>query len=350
MVDDPLIGKVLNERFRIVSRIGTGGMGLVYKAVQLPLERVVALKVLNPWYDAEKDPEFEKRFFLEASVTSKLKHPNTVTVHDYGRTDDGLLYLAMEYLEGETLHLLLARETKLPWQRAMNIGSQIARSVREAHQAHLVHRDLKPANIMLLSDATGGDMVKVLDFGLVKALPTPENPADSDEEITLSGVLMGSPMYIAPEQARREFDGRTDIYTLGILLFQMLTGRPPFQGTDSLELIVQHMKEAPPSVGSLVTGVPPAVEALVMKCLEKEPQARFQTMGEVIDAIRDVMAGQNNGGLFLDPRRAPVAPQEPVEAPAPPAPVLKNQLILVGAAFAVVLLIALALWLRSHAS
>ena len=168
---DPLIGRILNDRFRILSPLGSGGMGKVYKAVQTPLDRVVALKILNPNFPAEKDPAFKRRFFLEASLTSKLRHPNTVTVIDYGQTEDGIYFIAMEYMEGQTLAEVLAHDKTLPWRRVLDIAQQICRSLREAHKLGVIHRDLKPANVMLLNEADH-DMVKVLDFGLVKSFLT----------------------------------------------------------------------------------------------------------------------------------------------------------------------------------
>jgi len=149
---DPLIGKVLNGRFRVLEKLGSGGMGTVYKAVQTPLDRLVALKVLNNNYDSKRDPGFQRRFFLEASVTSKLKHPNTITVIDYGKTDDGIYFIAMEYVEGITLAQVLTQVGTLPWNRALHICQQIARSLREAHKAGIIHRDLKPANVMICAE------------------------------------------------------------------------------------------------------------------------------------------------------------------------------------------------------
>lgn len=303
-VDDPLVGKVLNGRFEIIEPLGVGGMGRVYKAVQQPLDRIVALKVLNPRYDGARDPGFEKRFFLEASMTAKLKHPNTITVHDYGRTDDGIYFIAMEYLEGETLLHSIQQTGPLSWPRVLFIGAQVARSLREAHKLGLVHRDLKPANIMLMSEGTAGDAVKVLDFGLVKSF-TPDAPKGPEStELTQAGVLLGSPMYMAPEQARNEADQRTDIYALGIVMFQAIAGRPPFVSKESIDIIVKHIREAPPELRSLVPEVPLEVNALVMKCLEKNPDARFQTMDEVLDAMRSATAGQGMSGIFADPRAA----------------------------------------------
>ena len=304
---DPLIGQVLSGRFEIVAPLGVGGMGRVYKAVQRPLMREVALKVLNPRYDGTRDPGFERRFFLEASMTAKLKHPNTITVHDYGRTDDGIYYIAMEYLEGDTLQKVLAEAGQLPWPRALYVAGQIARSLREAHKLGMVHRDLKPANVMLMTEGTGGDTVKVLDFGLVKSF-TPEKPKEDDEVdrtgLTQAGVLLGSPLYMAPEQARGEADPRTDIYALGILMFQTMAGRPPFVSKESIDVIVKHIREKPPELRSMVPEVPLEVNALVMKCLEKEPAARFQSMDELLDAMRLATSGQGLSGAFADPRTA----------------------------------------------
>ncbi len=306
---DPLIGRVLNGRFRIVEPLGSGGMGKVYKAMQSPLERVVALKILNPNFPAEKDPAFKRRFFLEASLTSKLRHPNTVTVIDYGQTDDGIFFIAMEYLEGQTLAEVLALEKTLPWTRVLDIGQQVCRSLREAHKLGVIHRDLKPANVMLLNEADQ-DMVKVLDFGLVKSFLS--DLAPGDPEVTQNGVFLGSPQYMAPEQARNVADPRSDVYSLGILMYQMLTGRPPFLGKDYLEVIFLHMKEPPKRLRDARPGldVPAEVEAVLLKCLEKDPLARFQSMDELLEAIRYAAQISGASGIFQD-RRSGVHPTPP---------------------------------------
>ncbi|MFT3841273.1 MAG: serine/threonine-protein kinase [Myxococcaceae bacterium] len=299
---DPLVGQVLNGRFRIIEPLGVGGMGRVYKAVQSPLDRVIALKVLNPRYAASKDPGFERRFFLEAAMTAKLKHANTITVHDYGRTDDGIFFIAMEYVEGETMQRVLQREHLLTWPRALHIAGQICRSLREAHKLGLVHRDLKPANVMLLREETDSDMVKVLDFGLVKSF-MPDGPAAPTEtELTQAGVLLGSPLYMAPEQAKNETDPRSDIYSLGVLLYQCIAGKPPFQGSDSIDIIVKHIREKPVPLRNHVTDLPLEVNALVMKCLEKEPANRFQSMDEVLEAMKAAGSTAGLSGAFSDPR------------------------------------------------
>ncbi|HSP78216.1 MAG TPA: TonB family protein [Myxococcaceae bacterium] len=299
---DPLIGRTLDGRFSILEPIGTGGMGKVYRALQAPLERVVALKVLNPNFPTSKDPGFQKRFLREASLTSKIRHPNTVTVIDYGQTEDGIYYIAMEYLEGRTLGELLAEAGPLPWGRALNIAQQVCRSLREAHNLGIVHRDLKPANVMLLNEADQ-DLVKVLDFGLVKSIaPATEGPLNP--EITQSGTFLGSPTYMAPEQARNVADVRSDVYSLGVVLYQMLVGRPPFISRDHIELIFSHHKEPPPAFNAVLpqAAVPQEIEAMARRCLEKDPARRYQTMEELLEAMRAASTSAGgNSGIFRQP-------------------------------------------------
>jgi serine/threonine-protein kinase len=241
---DPLIGRVINDRFKISALIARGGMGKVYRAEQAPLGRICSVKVLNPNYAGEHDPEFHRRFFLEASLTSKLTHPNTVTIFDYGRTDDDIYYMAMEYLEGHTLHRAIRTAGHFPEERVAHIARQICRALREAHSLGVIHRDLKPANIFLVEHGDETDVVKVLDFGLVKNVS-----ADAKaEELTQTGLFMGSPKYMAPEQIRGDkVDARTDIYSLGVIMYEMLTGKVPFDRPNSVNILMAHVNEdAPP--------------------------------------------------------------------------------------------------------
>ena len=282
---DALVGKVLNGRFTVLERIGSGGMGRVYRALQSPLDRMVALKVLNPNYSVEQDPAFAKRFFLEASVSSKLTHPNSITIFDYGRTDDGVFFIAMEYLQGRTLHQEIAAEGCLSAPRAVHIARQICRALREAHALGIVHRDLKPANIMLLHHGDDEDFVKVLDFGLVKFFTDQVNPTPEEGELTQGGVFLGSPTYMAPEQARNEADPRSDVYALGVVMFHMLAGRPPFSGRAPVDIILKHLNEPPPPFAPELK-VPPDLDAVLRRALAKEPADRYPSMEELLEALK----------------------------------------------------------------
>jgi serine/threonine-protein kinase len=300
-VVDPLSRRVLNERFTLLEPIGSGGMGRVYKAVQAPLNRIVAVKVLNPAYANGQDPEFRKRFFLEASLTSRLRHPNTITVIDYGQTPDGIFFIAMEYLEGQTLSQVLTKSGPLTWMRAFHVAQQVCRSLREAHKLGVIHRDLKPANVMLLTEDQELELVKVLDFGLVKSF-TPEAQRASNPEVTGGGMFLGSPQYMAPEQARNRADHRSDIYSLGATLYHAMIGRPPFWAKDSIDVIFKHVNEPPPAFQSVRPDieVPAEVEAVVMRCLEKNPAQRFQSMDELLDGMRRASMALGTSGLFRD--------------------------------------------------
>ena len=286
---DPLIGRTVNDRFKIMALIARGGMGKVYRAEQAPLGRVCAIKVLNPNYAGEHDPEFHKRFFLEASIASKLTHPNTVTIFDYGRTDDDIYYMAMEYLEGHTLHRAIREAGCFPDERAAHVARQICRALREAHSLGVIHRDLKPANIFLVEHGDETDFVKVLDFGLVKDV-SEGKPA---EELTQTGLFMGSPKYMAPEQIRGDrVDARTDIYSLGIIMYEMLTGKVPFDRPNSVNILMAHVNEEPPPLRTMNPNINPsaALEETVARCMAKDPDNRFRSMDEVLAALKRVGA------------------------------------------------------------
>jgi eukaryotic-like serine/threonine-protein kinase len=276
---DPLLGRVLNDRYRVLEAIGRGGMGRVYKALQAPLDRVVALKVLGAGHD--RDPNFYKRFFLEASVTAKLTHPNTITLYDYGRTEDAVFFIAMEYLDGRTLSQVIQSEGALAQERVIHIAQQVCRSLREAHSLGIIHRDLKPANVMLLHQQDDHDFVKVLDFGLVKY--------DQDESIldTIKSAELttGTPAYMAPEMASGAdpVDRRADLYALGCVGYWLMTGQMVFEADSPLKMLIQHI-QAIPVPPSIRTGrpVPLDLERAIMRCLEKDPTRRPQTADELL--------------------------------------------------------------------
>ncbi len=280
---DPLLGRVINDKFRILGFIARGGMGKVYRAEQVPLGRICAIKLLDPNYTGEHDPEFHKRFFLEASMTSKLRHPNTVTIFDYGHTDDGIYYMAMEYLEGYTLHRAIRQVGHLPEERTAHIARQICRSLREAHTLGVVHRDLKPANVYLLEHGDEPDYVKVLDFGLVKDV------SSGSEELTKAGLFMGSPKYMAPEQITGGvIDSRTDIYALGVIMYEMVTGKVPFDRPKSLDILMAHVHEEVPPIAKMnpAARVSPALEEAITRSMAKNPNDRYRSMDEVLAALK----------------------------------------------------------------
>ncbi|MFL5370238.1 MAG: serine/threonine-protein kinase, partial [Myxococcales bacterium] len=235
--EDALIGRTIGGRYRIVGTVGLGGMGRVYDAVQSPLDRHVAIKVLLGGH--AHDAAFRRRFMLEAAVTSKLTHPNTVTLFDYGE-HDGIYYIAMELLKGRTLSDVVRQEGALSQERAIHIAQQVCRSLSEAHSQGVIHRDLKPANVMLLSQRHELDFAKVLDFGLVKFF------TDGVDGHTHQGTFVGTPHYVSPEQARDEQpDPRSDVYSLGILIYLMLTGHVPFHAASAVEVLVKQLNEQP---------------------------------------------------------------------------------------------------------
>jgi len=281
---DPLLGQTINDRYTIVSLIARGGMGKVYKAEQSALGRVCALKVLSPNYEGNRDPEFNKRFSLEASTAARLSHPNTVTIFDYGKDEArDVYYIAMEYLDGRTLHRAIHEEGSIPEARANFIAQQICRSAHEAHELGVVHRDLKPGNVLLCERGDETDFVKVLDFGLVKDV------TGKGQDLTQTGVFMGSPKYMAPEQVTSgEISARTDVYAIGVILYEMLCGKPPFEKRQSMSTLIAHVNDPPPPLAARNPGavISPAIEAVVMCCLEKSPDKRYASMRDLIKALK----------------------------------------------------------------
>jgi serine/threonine protein kinase len=279
---DPLIGKVLDQRYRIVSLLARGGMGRVYRAEQEPHGRIVAVKVLDVGLEHDDDQEFRQRFIREAETCARLTHPHTVRVFDYGETWDHVLFIAMEYLEGRNLYQAIQTDAPMDPARVIRIGRQVASSLREAHGLGLIHRDLKPSNVILTRPGGDEEFVKVVDFGLVKEIR-------GDAELTRADALVGSPSYMSPEQIRStDLDQRSDIYSLGVLLYACLTGRAPFTGPTSLTVLMGHLNHAPPPMASVCPSMKPtpALEAVVMRCLAKAPADRYEHMEDVLRALQ----------------------------------------------------------------
>ncbi len=305
--EDLLLGTVVGQRFKIVSRIGAGGMGVVYKARQLGMDRWVAVKMLLK--ELAHDDKVVKRFKVEALAASRLTHPNTIRIYDFGQTDDASLYIAMEFLEGQSLERALRREGPLPVRRVLHILKQIAASLSEAHSKGIVHRDLKPDNIFLTTVDGDPDFVKVLDFGVAKL-----READRRQgTLTQAGVIFGTPRYMAPEQCRSlAVDHRADLYALGVIAYEALTSVPPFDADSPLAILIQHAQEPPKPLAVVRPDVevPEEVERLVMRCLEKVPERRFQDAAELqaeVARIEAALAGRYERVVFVEgPRQVPV--------------------------------------------
>jgi len=282
-VVDPLIGAVVGERYRIVSRIGVGGMGAVYRAEHTMMRRDLAIKVLLSELGGRE--EFARRFEREAESASRLTHPNIITVTDFGRTPDGSLFLAMEFLAGESLTSVIS-QGPLPRPRALAIVRQILRALDHAHAAGVVHRDLKPDNIMLVERDGQRDVVKILDFGIAKVT----EPASGGEVLTQAGVIFGTPEYLSPEQAVGEaVDARADLYAAGVILYEMLVGRRPFESEDKVKIISMHLSHAPPRMRDVnpAVDVPPALEQVVLQAMEKHRENRFASATALLQALED---------------------------------------------------------------
>lgn len=262
-------------RYEIIKELGRGAMGVVYEANDPLIDRLVAIKTIN-LRDLKPDEkeEYEARFYQEAKAAGRLNHPNIVTIHDLGESS-GMAYIAMELLRGNELQNLLKDARRLPLEETLNIVIQVAVGLAYAHEHGVVHRDIKPSNIMVLKDG----QVKIADFGIARMTSSLLN--------TQTGKMMGSPLYMSPEQVlNRPADSRSDIFSLGTLLFQMLTGQLPFSGENAHAVMYQIVHEAPQKPGSLNPEIPEALDAIISKCLSKNPEERYQSAQQLADDLR----------------------------------------------------------------
>jgi eukaryotic-like serine/threonine-protein kinase len=308
--DDPLIGATIADRYVIEALVGEGAMGLVYRAHHARLSRLFALKLM--FGDVAADASMRLRFAQEADAASRMSHPNVVSVLDFGKTENGLLYLAMEYAEGETLAALLRREGTLPERRVIALAKQMARGLGHAHRAGLVHRDFKPANVSTCAADDGNDVARILDFGLAIS----GGDGHRIGRLTEHGLVVGTPIYISPEQARDQVvDHRADLFALGVVMYEMLAGKPPFEGT-SHEIARANVTMAPPPISQRnpQVRVSSELEAIVLKLMAKRAADRFQSADEVIAALtrlarpRPVVAAP-----IAAPEPPPVRPRSPVQ-------------------------------------
>jgi serine/threonine protein kinase len=271
---DPVARKVIRGRYQVLRKLGEGGMGTVYLAEQLSIGRRVALKVLRGNY--ARDDEFIARFRREARLAASLSHRNIVTVYDFDQDDDGSLFIVMEYVSGMQLTQLIRNDGPLGVVRATRLGRQIAEGLAAAHRAGVIHRDIKPDNIMVIDDC-GSESVRLMDFGVARL-----REGGTGIQLTRAGTLLGTPAYMAPEQVEgEEVSDKTDIYALGIVLYEMLSGSVPFKASTPSAVLLKQMQEKPVPLRKLRGEVPAAIERVVMRALEKKPQTRQQSMIEL---------------------------------------------------------------------
>ena len=302
-----LVGRKLAGRYHLVSLLGAGGMGSVYKGHDTAMsDRVVAVKVLAP--HLVSDEKQVQRFEQEARAANQLRHPNTISVLDFGRDPDGHIFMVIEFLTGETLTGIL-RHGRLDISRILYIFRQICKSLAEAHSKGIVHRDLKPDNIFVCDIYGESDFVKVIDFGIAKFLEEEGN------QLTQAGKMFGTPRYLSPEQAQgKRLDARSDLYSLGVMLFESITGRPPFIAEEAIAVAIKHVQEKPPRMDEVAPDIyiPREVDRIVFKLLSKRPEDRYQSAEEVVAAIDEgMMALQRSGHGGLPAGHAPHAAMTP---------------------------------------
>jgi serine/threonine protein kinase len=307
-VSDPLLGQTLAGKYLIEELIKRGGMGAVYRGKHVLMDKTVAIKVLQP--SLAVDDAVVARFSREAKAASRISHPHAVSVTDFGEAETGVVFLVMEYLDGRTLKEIIRGEGPMPLNRVVEIVRQVTGALDAAHAQGVVHRDLKSDNIML-SQTNGGDWAKVLDFGIAK-IQQPANVKDAD--FTAPNVVVGTPQYMSPEQCSQTqpLDARSDVYSLGVIVYEMLAGRVPFTGESATMIMMQHVQDPPPSVLATRPDLPPAVDKVVTRALAKHPADRFQTAGELFAAL-STAAGED---VTAVPRSAETASSAPVSPAA----------------------------------
>ena len=272
-----MVGRVLNDRYKITERVGLGGMAEVYRAQDNVLGRIVAVKVMLPQYAA--DPTFTQRFRQEAASAAKLQSPYIVSIYDWG-LDDDTYYIVMEFLRGTDLKTAIKERGSINQRKAAEIGSQVAQALSVAHASNIIHRDIKPQNIMIQPDGN----IKVMDFGIARA---------GDAGLSQTSTVLGTAHYVSPEQAQgKELTPASDIYSLGIVLYEAVTGRLPFDGTDAVSVAVKQVNEIPAPPSSINPNIDPTLESIILKAMEKDPARRFQSASEMRHALNDWLAGR----------------------------------------------------------
>jgi eukaryotic-like serine/threonine-protein kinase len=275
---DPLIGTIVANRFKVLSLIGRGGMSSVYKAEYLEVDITVALKIMDSSYS--DDRETLERFKREANILNTLIHPNLVAIYAFGVLSAGNAYLALEYIDGQTLASYIDDGVVIDWKECISIFKQICEALEYTHNAGIVHRDLKPSNVMLV-DTPAGKNVRVLDFGIAQC----KSQSKEQQQITKPGEVYGSPLYMSPEQCLGQpLDERSDIYSLGCVMYEALTGEPPFLGPNAMATLALHLHEKPQAFAKVAADrdIPLALERIVFKALEKKPEMRYQAVSAIL--------------------------------------------------------------------
>lgn len=312
---DALAPRTLDQRYYLESKIGVGGMGTVYRARRLAIGDMAAVKILHP--EQLTDPSAVERFRREAHTAARLKHPNVVTIYDFGVSQEGLVYLVMELVEGESLRQMIERQGTIDPATTAEVARQVCAALDEASRQGVTHRDIKPENILLQGLQTGpnGLNVKVLDFGVASLRDI------AVSRLTRTGSVVGTPHYMSPEQCMgEELDGRSDIYSFGVVLYEMLTGVVPFNSPTPTAIVVQQVNQAPPPMRDLNANIPPQVEAVVLHALKKQREARPQTAGDLARELMAAVAGAASAptqSAIPAFNAASAAEQSPAEASAP---------------------------------
>ncbi len=284
-----LVNTVLADRYRIIKKLGEGGMGSVYLAEHTTINKKLAIKVLSSEYSHKQD--LVDRFLQEARAASMIDQENVVEITDFGSTPNGSVFFVMEYLNGEDLSDTIKSAGKMPWPRVSRIMLQIIDALKSAHEAGIIHRDMKPENCFRLKRGSNPDFIKVLDFGIAKVS---SEEGEGGRNLTRTGMIFGTPEYMSPEQAKGEkVDSRVDVYALGVILYELLTGRVPFSADTFMGILTKHMFEPPAAPSTIVpeADIPPEVEAIILKALQKDREYRFQSMEEMGAAIEAVGSG-----------------------------------------------------------
>jgi eukaryotic-like serine/threonine-protein kinase len=326
---DQFIGRdILNGQFQILQKIGSGGMGSVYKALQPAMNRMVAVKILHPKLANRKD--LVSRFRREARAMSHLTHPNTVKVYLYGELEDGSLYIVMEYLEGKNLNQTVRSEGPMTIERGLPILIQACHALDEAHTQGIIHRDLKPENIFVTNVGGMKDFAKVLDFGLAKVTEREMRPGSII--LTQEGMVFGTPEFMSPEQAQgKTLTPASDIYSLAVILYEVLTGKLPFEAKNPMEYIQLHVTQKPKPINERVPGktFPPLLWTVLSKAMEKKLEDRYSSAAEFAHALQAVLEGRQEVPPFGGANGAPrpmmgSAPQQPQQSGGYPAPTAGN--------------------------